>query len=131
VPVYPIIYPWYFGQAFNLNICWFTTIPNAANDINLSNDKFCLQVSGIVSEPEHEAEVNAMSLYPNPVQDKFRVQGKKVGDLNVYNSLGQNILTIEKAADELSIDCSNWAPGLYLIELKSGVRLIQTKVLKE
>ncbi len=131
VPVYPIIYPWYFGQAFNLNICWFTTIPNAANDINLSNDKFCLPVFGIVSEPEYEAEVNAMSLYPNPVQDKLLVQGKKVGDLNVYNGLRQNILTIEKAAGELSIDCSNWAPGLYLIELKSGVRLIRTKLLKE
>lgn len=130
VAVYPIFFPWYFGQAFNLNICWFSTIPNGANDTNLANDKFCIPVSGIVSEPELEASVYTLSVFPNPVQENLLVQGKDKGDLNVYNGLGQNILSIEKAADDLSIDCSNWAPGLYLVELKSGARLFRTKVIR-
>lgn len=129
--VYPVHYPAEFGQPFNVNICWFTTIPNDANDINLANDKFCVPVSGIVSEPELTADRSFLTFYPNPVCDKLQLPALEAGELRVYNNLGQNIHTLDKPSGELSLDCSSWRPGLYLMELRSGTKVLRAKVLRE
>ena len=65
-------------------------------------------------------------LYPNPSSDNFtlEIQADNEGkaDIMVFNALGSLQLskpfTLSKGFQQISIDCNNWAAGLYLVSIK-------------
>ena len=67
-------------------------------------------------------------VYPNPANTSFSIVSSLSGELQytVRNTLGQ-ILVEEKrmsvSGQPLEVNASNWANGLYYIELKSGDKL--------
>ena len=71
---------------------------------------------------ENKPEIN---VYPNPVSDKINVQyfeeGNKQIIANVYNALGQKVVTQSNITIEgennISIDVNNLSNGIYILEL--------------
>lgn len=60
---------------------------------------------------------NEFILYPNPTKGNFKIKttsSNTTREVSVYNSQGQQIYT-QHIEDELTIQTSNWAPGLYLV----------------
>ncbi len=63
----------------------------------------------------NETEVDTR-IYPNPTSGSFKVKGRNIATLSVYNLVGQKVC--EKHGDtDLVIDASNWDKGVYLVDL--------------
>lgn len=73
-----------------------------------------------------------LKLFPNPIQVDFSIQYTSVIDeLTVYNLSGQLILKLEPKTKTLKIDCSTYAQGTYLVQLKSNNESAVFKIIKE
>lgn len=72
-------------------------------------------------------DASAVTLYPNPAESYFTVQGAEVSEVNVYSLAG---VLAAKAADA-TVDVADLAAGLYLVEVvdtegnRTTVRLIK------
>ena len=79
-----------------------------------------------------------LSVYPNPANDYFSIDLSNLDQvpisLTITNSLGQITLNyrVEAFADgSLTINCSEWAPGIYLLTLNSHSSSLTTKIIKQ
>ena len=61
---------------------------------------------------------NIYTIYPNPVQNMLNIVGKDNMKINIYNSLGQKIYSVE-GYNNINIDASNWETGLYIIDINN------------
>lgn len=61
---------------------------------------------------------NLYTIYPNPVQNMLNIVGKDNMKINIYNSLGQKIYSVE-GYNNINIDASNWKAGLYIIDINN------------
>ena len=81
----------------------------------------------------NEIEANdILSVYPNPVNDILNVfiNTDVEVNLNIYNSLGQKVYSINSWNNHLEIDWSEFPKGVYLIQstsdqIKSSTRFIK------
>lgn len=77
-------------------------------------------------------DFDGLKLFPNPIQVDFSIQYTSVIDeLTVYNLSGQLILKLEPKTKTLKIDCSTYAQGTYLVQLKSNNESAVFKIIKE
>ncbi|MFA6059696.1 MAG: T9SS type A sorting domain-containing protein [Taibaiella sp.] len=93
--------------------------------VKLGTDKFMYRVKDIKGRLAREATVSielyidCAILYPNPVEDLLHisVNNKKIYALKIFDATGREVYytTISKVA--LTVDMSNYAQGLYLVEL--------------
>ena len=61
--------------------------------------------------------VNNMKVYPNPANSKIFVEGDNVEMVEVYNSLGQKMLTVEGASGTTSVDVASFENGVYVVRV--------------
>ncbi|MCQ2301641.1 MAG: leucine-rich repeat domain-containing protein [Bacteroidales bacterium] len=68
-------------------------------------------------------EMATVSVYPNPTTGLFVVEGEDIEKVEVYNAMGQLVLTKAVSDDRTEIDLSNAANGMYLLRVtgKEGV----------
>lgn len=78
-----------------------------------------------------DAFAKAFSLYPNPVKNILNIK-TNLGAYNaqVYNLLGQKMGGLQELQGNSTIDYSNYANGIYLIELSSKDARTVLKVVK-
>lgn len=107
-----------------------STSPTIVNDIQfLSN----APANGTVYRftPSTMDEKNTLtqhvSLYPNPTTGQVTVSAPNVTDIEVYNLLGEKVLS----STETSIDLSAQADGIYLVKVQAGDAVYTEKVLKK
>ncbi len=70
------------------------------------------------------------SLYPNPAKSQFTIQLENntiLENVNIYNNLGQLVLTSKK----LILDISKLASGLYVVEIETNKRKSSKKMIIE
>jgi hypothetical protein len=103
------------------------SLTNIKNGI-FSLDSVCglnLKTIPIISE-----KFSLNEIYPNPAQDiikiGFETAFTSVVEFNLYNSFGEKIENINNRKFpagnyELLYNCSNLLPGIYAIEMKSGI----------
>ena len=76
-----------------------------------------------------------LSVWPNPAQDRLFIElpDHATGTrLTVRDALGRTVLSrTVTASGAVSLDASAWAPGLYLVRLEGGTRLLLAKVMHE
>jgi len=89
------------------------------NDGNGSNSGHVrvFDLSAVLSIDE-QTLIN-FNLYPNPVKTQFTIQlenGSELKNINIYNNLGQLVLTSKKAV----INTSKLAVGLYIVEIQTN-----------
>jgi hypothetical protein len=67
--------------------------------------------------------VNAIFIYPNPVQDKLTLHLKNThagSSIEIFNSLGQFMLRSSISSSRKELDVSHLPPGLYLVRVIAG-----------
>jgi hypothetical protein len=72
----------------------------------------------------------ALQVYPNPFQDRFRVRVSEPGVLTVFNSVGQ-VLTTRNILRDAELDLSSAPSGLYIIKISTRNSVTSRAVVKE
>ena len=75
-----------------------------------------LPVLMTVHEGVGEVGANNFTLYPNPVNDFLKINGENLGNISVYNALGQKVAEYF-AENELNITTSNYENGVYFVKI--------------
>ncbi|MBQ6084064.1 MAG: T9SS type A sorting domain-containing protein [Bacteroidales bacterium] len=80
-----------------------------------------------------DAFAETIVAYPNPVSDILNIDGEDISQVEIYNSLGQNVYTNSGVANGLRIDVSAFENGIYFVNIKktNGESTSQKFVIKK
>ena len=112
----------YDSEGHIVNDPWFT-----------SNDKggFDLEAVGVIHDlahnAVHEEEVDAVSVYPNPVKAQLYVKAENLQSVEVYNIVGQLVMVTENAV----VDMTALKEGVYFVRINSNDNTITKRVVKQ
>ncbi|OBQ54184.1 T9SS type A sorting domain-containing protein [Tamlana sp. s12] len=118
---------------YNSTYNWVVVARNGAGNsgANATVWTFTTETDPSLSTEEHD--INAISVYPNPVTDVINIKANTVIDhVEIVNSLGQQVLTLNGGqVFDNRIDLSHLNKGLYLITIKSDNKAKTLKFVKE
>lgn len=63
-----------------------------------------------------EQDAKGFNIYPNPANNKIYVDGEGVGIVEVYNSLGQKVATVE-GSESTNVDVTSFDNGVYMVRV--------------
>jgi len=74
---------------------------------------------------------NSSFIYPNPTTGKLNItiSKSKITDINIYNSIGENIYSFRTLMTNFEIDLSSQPKGIYFVKLDDGKKTYSEKVL--
>lgn len=81
-------------------------------------------IKKVNSVESNEAEM--FSIYPNPAENKIFVEGENISMVELYNSLGQKVLSVE-GASKTSVDVSSCDNGVYFVRVLTNDGVATTK----
>ncbi|MBQ0147354.1 MAG: choice-of-anchor J domain-containing protein [Flavobacteriaceae bacterium] len=126
------------GTSILTNTTYRTKFKNASGWADLSDPDWdgVFSISGECASLAIDNEivnVDKLSFYPNPVQDKLFVQYNKViSSIEVYNLTGQNVLSAKLNTKDGSVNLANLPKGVYVVNAKLADGTNQTfKVIKK
>lgn len=99
------------------------TIPlcNAAN-----NPHDCQLASAV-----EEIEVSSFSLYPNPTASQLTINSSvPIEQINIYNTTGQLVSEFQVTGLKFEVDCSGFANGVYIAEIKTKDAAVMRRWMK-
>lgn len=77
-------------------------------------------------------EKSGFYAYPNPVQDELNFKSIDfIQHIQLFNTYGQEILSLKPNAMEAKLDCSEIASGIYLVRIDSVKKSKTFKILKK
>jgi len=71
-----------------------------------------------VSVPEND--ISQARIYPNPSNGMVNFDGIKGAQLNVFNSVGEKVYTLDETSDQQRIDLTNMTKGVYFVQILKG-----------
>ena len=71
----------------------------------------------VTSIPETSA--SKIDLYPNPAHHVLYVHAEGVEQIEVFNIMGQRVLSQQSQADDNDLDITGFAPGIYTVRVKT------------
>lgn len=75
---------------------------------------------------------NGFLYYPNPVIDRLNIQAiEDISSINVYNAIGQHVMSKQPSAILTKLDMGNLASGFYLVQMKAGKKIENFKIFKK
>jgi hypothetical protein len=75
---------------------------------------------------------NGFLYYPNPVNDRLNLQATEdISSINVYNAIGQRVLSTQPSALATKLEMGNLASGVYMVQIKAGTLKETIKVFKK
>ena len=74
-------------------------------------------VSIVQGESAEEITSPLYNIYPNPVKDVLTIKGKNMSQIMIYNSLGQNVKTLDCNEDVVDIKVEDLLDGIYFINI--------------
>jgi hypothetical protein len=82
---------------------------------------------------KHLESINQAIFFPNPVQDKLRIQGISMQSISITDLSGKKIKEYKLAGEtKTSVSLADLAKGIYLVEIReSNGSQIRKKVIKE
>jgi len=75
--------------------------------------------------PEFASKYN---VFPNPTTNNFTIEGNKIANLKVINSIGQVMFETNESTNSIKVDVSNWAAGWYILEVNDGNSTVRTNI---
>lgn len=88
------------------------------------------------SEPEEEQlasnSLPMLMLQPNPAKDEVQIlvdEYKGQVELTIYNAMGQLVDQRQFSGKVLTLNCSNWSRGIYLVHAKMGDQRITHRLM--
>ena len=92
---------------------------------------FDLDAVGVIHDLAHfdvpENELMAIALYPNPVSDRLTVEVEGLQSVEVYNLMGQCIMTTPSSV----LDFSELNQGVYFVRVKADGKTVTKRVVKQ
>jgi hypothetical protein len=72
-------------------------------------------------------------IYPSPFNEQLNINlSDNVNNITVYNATGQQVVSINcNGKRNLILDSSNWAAGIYVIQMIEADKISTKKVVKE
>ncbi|MCK9450675.1 MAG: T9SS type A sorting domain-containing protein [Bacteroidales bacterium] len=103
-------------------------------DVSLNSFDGCVDILGALEESSDAT--NALTVYPNPGKEPFRLMQEELQpesqvQLLVYNSKGQVILNREGVWSELQLVEKQLSAGIYLIQLRTKIGVFATRLVVE
>jgi parallel beta-helix repeat protein len=74
-----------------------------------------------------EATQEGNHVYPNPANGQFKIDAENNGELNMYNMVGEHILSQSLSSGTNSVSIDNIPPGIYLCRIVDSIGLQQTE----
>jgi bilirubin oxidase len=98
--------------------------------------QFVVMPNSAVGVSENRISNNNIKIYPNPANKKFYIDINSITtendvDLNVYNTIGELILSRSLNKNSTIINCENWPKGIYFINLKNKDYSYSKKIIIE
>ena len=119
-------YPEY---TFPFNVCFNVEYQSAAGyngiEENLSNNTYCVEYYYNNGINENN---NNLSVYPNPACNEIHVDNVAGAQISIYNIAGQEVMSIENADANATINVSNLTEGLYIVRMVNGNEVATSKV---
>lgn len=72
-----------------------------------------------------------LDVYPNPVEDKITVFGKRDCSLYIYDSSGKNVMQTTLLTDNQTINMSNLLAGVYVVVVDDNHQLFRNIIIKK
>lgn len=73
-----------------------------------------------------ETMTSGFNIYPNPANSKIYVDGENIGVVEVYNSLGQKVASVE-GSENTSVNASSFDNGVYVVRVITNDGMVSTK----
>jgi hypothetical protein len=109
----------YLAPTSSMQIIFYTAdLQSGSNNyVEAGVDKF--QVSNSITPPTSVVDLSEKGfiLYPNPSNNFIVVKSEEIGDVEIYNLLGEKLLESRKYTLLKEIDISVLPKGLYIIKL--------------
>jgi hypothetical protein len=77
------------------------------------------------------ASLNDISIYPNPATNEINIISLQKSTIEISNSNGQIIKTVNHDSGETSIDIEDLSSGVYFVRLKSDKEIVTKRIIKE
>lgn len=91
--------------------------------------KISMWPDGITTSQNLNDDITA---YPNPITNNLTLSGKNITHINIYNISGKLVFSHNKKTSKATLNCTNWASGIYLIETTiSNGEVHYQKVIKD
>jgi len=122
----PTSYSWGFQGGLPAN--WFTATPptityNTAGDFDVTLTVTNDYGSNTLTKPGYihvigvginTINASGITIYPNPVKDMMNVKANNaVRDIQIYNTMGQEVINMTVNAKTFTVNTSNLTPGIY------------------
>jgi hypothetical protein len=67
-----------------------------------------------------EENETRVKVYPNPANDRLAVEAEGISHVELYNTLGQRVVSQEAEGDHVEVDLQQAATGLYLLRVTTS-----------
>ena len=111
-----------------LNLSWTFDMASIFFDFGTMGDDdvfYWDDVRFISTNGTESLDMDAVSIYPNPVNDILNIDIKADADMvSIYNILGIQVYAEEVENDNLSIDVSGFSEGVYIVTILNANNII-------
>ncbi|MCQ2264348.1 MAG: T9SS type A sorting domain-containing protein [Bacteroidales bacterium] len=119
---------------FPFEMCFSLTYETEENyngiDPNLDNNVYCITVTD--EEPGAEDGIaentNTLTVSPNPASTVIRVDNAAGAQISIFNIAGQEVMAIEAANANETINVANLTEGVYVVRVVNGNEVATSKV---
>ena len=115
-------YATYDSEGHIVNDPWFTSFDTGGFDLEAVG-----VIHDLAHNDVHEDAIDAISMYPNPVNNQLFVKAENLQSVEVYNLVGQRVLATEDAV----IDMSTLTEGIYFVRINIDGYSITRRVVKQ
>ena len=78
-----------------------------------------------------EGKTISVKVYPNPSNGFYFIEGQDINRIEVYDGLGQRILSEESCNDFMQIDLSSRASGMYVLRVITNNGVTNNQIIKQ
>ena len=113
-----------FEMCVNIN----PNLINGYTDPNINNNTYCVQVGREEDFVGVEENTNTLNVTPNPASTTLNIENAAGSQIFVYNIAGQEVMSIESAEANETLNVSNLNAGLYIVRVVNGNEVSTAKV---
>ena len=76
----------------------------------------------------NESETNNVSLFPNPTNSRFTVEGEGLSHVTVYNTLGQMVYDTNCQSESVYVNLNNVEAGVYMVRITTAQGVVTKRI---
>jgi hypothetical protein len=118
-----------YGLSYPFQVCFDVRYVSAASyngvDPDLTNNHYCITVSDQDGVAEN---TNTLTVSPNPASTEITIENAAGSQIFVYNIAGQEVMSVESAKANETLNVSKLNAGLYIVRVVNGNEVSTAKV---